>query len=453
LNNATPGRGGRYDRSTDFNNRGNTGAFNGQPTTRRRGTGRLDLDSLDAGGGATEAQLRQFRRNSENNGAATAAQGNQRSRGDRNRGNAVTGSGSDALRTFSGNTQSTGNDDRSRRGGDRQPDSSDFRRRTVGDSLGTGATGRDGDFRNERFDRESASGRTGRDNRRDSRHLTDAERHAAAAHVRNDWDHRNRHRGRDHDRHDVPFRGDWWSHHAHDVHHRRHDHSRFAFDLYLGSHARHHHHVHPYYWWHWAPAPRLSTWVTYNWATPYYWDYGPGQYIHCANNVIYVNGNWFAPAPVYYRQTVLLAQSAPVVTEQQAAQLDWLPLGVFAMVPEGGVASDLLVQLAVTSDGMLGGTVFNQATGASFPLEGMVDGQTQRAAWTYVDEQNQQVTMETGLYNLTKPEATMLVHFGPEQMQVWQLVRLEQPADDGQQPAELPEPAGVIPALPAPVGN
>jgi hypothetical protein len=38
--------------------------------------------------------------------------------------------------------------------------------------------------------------------------------------------------------------------------------------------------------------------------------------------------------------------------------------------------------------------------------------------------------METGIYNLTQEETTVLVHFGPEQTQQWLLVRLEEPASE-----------------------
>jgi hypothetical protein len=52
--------------------------------------------------------------------------------------------------------------------------------------------------------------------------------------------------------------------------------------------------------------------------------------------------------------------------------------------------------------------------------------------------------METSIYNLTKPECSALVHFSAEKMEVWQLVRLEQPAE-----AEaLPTPADPAAAAP-----
>ena len=111
-------------------------------------------------------------------------------------------------------------------------------------------------------------------------------------------------------------------------------------------------------------APLLSSWYAFDWATPYYWDYGPGEYINCYNDVVYVNGQWFEPAPVYYQRTIVLAESAPISLPEQAVQIEWLPLGVFAISRDGVVDNNLLVQLAVTKDGVIGGTVLNQATGS-----------------------------------------------------------------------------------------
>jgi hypothetical protein len=200
----------------------------------------------------------------------------------------------------------------------------------------------------------------------------------------------------------------------------------------------------------------LGTWFTFDWGTPYYWDYGPGEYINCYNNVVYVNGRWFEPAPVYYQRTVVLAQSAPDLTPEQAVQIEWLPMGVFAVSREGVVDNNLLVQLAVTKDGVIGGTVHNQATGESFDIEGTVDKQSQRAVWTYVDENNNRIAMETSIYNLTQPESTALVHNGPEDMQVVELVRLDAPAEDPAANAEAagaaaPEAANGV--LPPPAGE
>jgi hypothetical protein len=196
--------------------------------------------------------------------------------------------------------------------------------------------------------------------------------------------------------------------------------------------------------------------------------------------VIYVNGQWFEPAPVYYDRTVVLAQSAPVIAPEAAKQVEWLPLGVFVVSREGVVDHNLLVQLAVTKEGTIGGTVLNQATGTSFDITGSVDKNSQRAAWTYVDETGKRIAMETSIFNLTQPESTAMLHNGPSDPQVVELVRLEEPnvagaavdaagavtppvvgaeapagvdvakpQAEGEGDAELPAPAGDVAAPPA----
>lgn len=274
----------------------------------------------------------------------------------------------------------------------------------VGDSGN-----RERNFANRNF----GGGRDG-DHRNWSGQWRDGDRFAVADRIRDDW----RGRRRDHD--DVPFRSGWWRDHDRDYYHR---HS--YWNVFLGFS-----HYDPYYWWGWSAAPRLSTWFTFGWPTPYYWDYGYGEYIYCYDRVIYVNGRWFAPAPVYYQQTVALAQTAPVLTPQQALEVEWLPLGVFAVARDGVADANLLVQLAVTADGVIGGTALNQSTGASYPIEGTVDKQTQRAVWTYVDATGAVVAMESSIFNLTESEATGLIHYGPDDIQVIELIRLEQPAID-----------------------
>lgn len=251
--------------------------------------------------------------------------------------------------------------------------------------------------------------RGGRHDHRDrSGRWKDGDRFVAAHRIRDHW------KGHK-DFHNVPFRGGWWK-----------DHRRHGRHWHHWDHFAHHHHR-PFYWWSGVAAPRLTTWISFGWQTPYYWDYGFGEYIYCYNNVIYVNGAWFQPAPIYHEQTLVLAQHAPDWTADEAAQAEWMPLGVFAISRDGVADANVLVQLAVTKDGVIGGTVFNQLTGTTFAVEGMVDKQTQRAVWTYVDETSTTIVMETSIFNLTQPEATGLIHYGPDNIQVIELVRLEEP--------------------------
>jgi hypothetical protein len=171
----------------------------------------------------------------------------------------------------------------------------------------------------------------------------------------------------------------------------------------------------------------LTNWLTYSWSSPYYWDYGPGEYIYHDDGAIYVNGQWFQPAPVYYNETVRLIEQAPDYSAEQAAELEWLPLGVFAVTLEGVAEPSVLVQLAVTEDGLLAGTATDQRTGNNFSVEGTVDKQSQRAVWSFTNARGERTVMETSIYNLTQPEATGLVHRGPNEIEVIELVRLEAP--------------------------
>ena len=117
--------------------------------------------------------------------------------------------------------------------------------------------------------------------------------------------------------------------------------------------------------------------------------------------------------------------------------MEWMPLGVFAATPDGVADPEVTLQLAVTKDGVIGGTAFDPKSGAAFNIKGMVDKRTQRAVWSYNDDRNKRVMMETSIYNLTQPESTGMVHYGPTDQRVVELVRLQDP-NSGSQPAQGP---------------
>ncbi len=142
--------------------------------------------------------------------------------------------------------------------------------------------------------------------------------------------------------------------------------------------------------------------------------------------MVYVNGEEYGPAEQYYEEAAQLATSVPETTEQQAAEMEWLPLGVFALTAEGVNASSMYLQLAVSKDGVIAGTFYNESTGVTHPVEGMVDEKTQRAVWRAGDGTNANLVMETGIDNLTQDQAPVLVHFGPEQTQNALLIRLDE---------------------------
>jgi len=105
-----------------------------------------------------------------------------------------------------------------------------------------------------------------------------------------------------------------------------------------------------------------------------------------------------------------------------------MPLGVFAVTTkEEETEPSMYMQLAVSKDGIISGTYYNSATDSGQPIQGAVDPETQRAAWTIGD--NKTTVVETGVYNLTQDETPILVHFGTDRTQQWFMARLEEPEE------------------------
>ena len=92
-----------------------------------------------------------------------------------------------------------------------------------------------------------------------------------------------------------------------------------------------------------------------------------------------------------------------------------------------GVDPTILLQLAVSKDGVIAGTLFNTQSEESQEVEGMVDQETQRTA--FVVSGKTTPIMETGMQNLTEDEAPALLHFENGETQQWLLVRLEEPEE------------------------
>ena len=121
-----------------------------------------------------------------------------------------------------------------------------------------------------------------------------------------------------------------------------------------------------------------------------------------------------------------------VPQDVQPAETDWLPLGVFAVTQDGesaGADPTMFLQLAVSKQGIITGTFQNTASGIVKSVEGMVDKETQRSAWTPIGESRP--LMETGITNLTQDTAGVLVHFANGDTQQWLLTRLKEPTAAG----------------------
>jgi hypothetical protein len=161
-------------------------------------------------------------------------------------------------------------------------------------------------------------------------------------------------------------------------------------------------------------------------ATPIYYMYGDNVYYQ--NGSVYYGGQPGASEQDYVNQAEAIAASAP---QAKPDKKDWTPIGIFAVSASGepdDIEPNFFLQLAVSNQGVLSGTLQNVSAKTTQPIEGMVDKQTQRAAWTVVDKARP--IMETGAANLTQDSTSALVHFADGTTQKFLLARIEKPAPE-----------------------
>jgi hypothetical protein len=174
----------------------------------------------------------------------------------------------------------------------------------------------------------------------------------------------------------------------------------------------------------WATWGAITGWVGYGWSESTAYSYGDNVYYE--GDSVYYGDQAVATAEEYTQQAEDIVASAPEVAPDQA---EWMPLGVFALTPDGqasGPDPTLFLQLAISKEGIIAGTLNNTATNQTQTIEGMADKASQRAAWTVAGKTRP--IMETGIVNLTQDTAPALVHFADGQTQQWLMVRLEDPA-------------------------
>lgn len=202
----------------------------------------------------------------------------------------------------------------------------------------------------------------------------------------------------------------------------------------------------PNAWWPGKWAVAATAWTTATWALagnycgctgdPYYYDYGND--VTYQDNTVYYGDQPIAAADQYYRQAMILAMRG----QQPTTNDDWLPLGVFAVTTDDQSQAEKMLQLAVNRDGIVRGNYTDTFSNQVTPVFGAVDKTSQRLA--LMMQGNDSLVAETGLYNLTNDEASMLIHFDATRQATRTLVRLHPPAD-----AQAPPAAPAAPAAPA----
>ncbi|MDG2223981.1 MAG: hypothetical protein P8L85_21555 [Rubripirellula sp.] len=191
---------------------------------------------------------------------------------------------------------------------------------------------------------------------------------------------------------------------------------------------------HPYWGqWRWTAPYRYTTWaVLSNWAP---WgsnnaaSYDYGDNIYYQGGDVYYGDSIVASEQEYAEQAQAIVETAPEPTAAAAAQVsqdDWMPLGVFAITADGeasGPPPSMFLQLAVSKDGEIAGTLCKNDTDQVDQVEGAVDMESQRTAWGISGKD--WPIMEAGLSNLTGDTCPVLLHFDGGQTQQYLLVRVE----------------------------
>jgi hypothetical protein len=145
---------------------------------------------------------------------------------------------------------------------------------------------------------------------------------------------------------------------------------------------------------------------------------------------VYVNDTLVSDANTYNQSVIALADAIPATEATSDKPDEWLPLGTFAVLPpnDDDKTPSQTLQLAMNKEGSVSGTLFDVSNDTTTPIHGSVDRSTQRVAFTLGTDSTK--VAETGLYNLTKNEASLLVHKQNEKPQVYTLVHLKTPPKD-----------------------
>ncbi len=199
-------------------------------------------------------------------------------------------------------------------------------------------------------------------------------------------------------------------------------------------HYWHHWNRHPWnHWWGRPAFPALTGWFVWRapivvWSQPIFYDFGPGGNVNFIDNRVFISGADVGSTEEFAQSAAELATVSPPEDDEEIEEMDWMALGTFAVsTSEKEGEPSRFVQLAVSQTGLISGTLFNQQTDVSQTVLGQVDQQTQRVAMRLGEDDN--VVIETGLYNLTLEEAPVLVHFGPDKYEFFLLVRMDAPEE------------------------
>lgn len=176
--------------------------------------------------------------------------------------------------------------------------------------------------------------------------------------------------------------------------------------------------THPYAeWWAVAGVAGLSSWLGYSVA---------------AASVTTAGATTSSATTTTAQESSAETESAAAATAAPPADLEWLPLGVYATSPTGASQAHVYQQLAVSKQGELKGNYYDAISNAVQPIAGSIDRETRKASWT-IGTNGGGAVFETTLDALVQTPSTATMKSGSSS-QEWDLVQMEKPAGDTAKP-------------------
>jgi len=164
-------------------------------------------------------------------------------------------------------------------------------------------------------------------------------------------------------------------------------------------------------------------------AQPASYNFGSGGNVTYEGNTVYLLERRVGSRADFADSAADLATVPPPASNAAILRTEFLPLGRFALsTSENETDPSRLLQLAISRTGIISGVLYDTKTDRAEPVQGRLDKATQRVAFRIGDDD--ETVYETGLFNLTQDEASVLVHTGSDKVAVNLLVRLQKPQDD-----------------------
>jgi len=116
------------------------------------------------------------------------------------------------------------------------------------------------------------------------------------------------------------------------------------------------------------------------------------------------------------------ASASAATAAAPPTDLEWMPLGVFAVAPKGTEQAHIYQQLAVSRKGELKGNSYDAVSDAVQPITGTIDRDSRKATWKV----GTGATFETTLDALVTTPSTVTMKAGSTP-QTWDLVRMAKP--------------------------